>query len=158
MTAPQDPYAPPPGPGGGAPLGTPESGWSGQAERAYGTPPAAAPRNGLGIAALVLGILGFLTSWIAVGGLLGLAALGLGIAGLRRANRREATNRGMAITGIVLGALSVLIGLLVTIGVASFFNNGGRELTDCLADAGQDQAAAEQCRRDFEDQLESAAR
>jgi hypothetical protein len=163
VTAPQDPYAPPPGPGGGAPLGTPGSGWSGSYgggdERgAYGSSPAPQARNGLGIAALVLGILGFLTSFIAVGAILGLVAIGLGIAGLRRANRREATNRGMAITGIVLGALAILIGITVAIGLVTFLNNGGQELTECLADADNDANAVEECRVEFEDQVGALGR
>jgi hypothetical protein len=159
VTAPQDPYAPPPGPGGGPPLGTPGSGWGGGAERsAYGSAPAPPIRNGLGIAALVLGILGFLTSFVAVGAVLGLVAIGLGVAGLRRVRRREATNRGMAIAGIVLGALATLLGILVAVGVASLFNNGGRELAECLVDAGNDQAAVEQCQRDFQDQVGALGR
>ncbi len=161
VTAPQDPYAPPPGPGGSAPVGTPASGWSGgygTPEPAYGTAPVGQARNGLGTAALVLGIVGLLISWLVVGGVLGLVAIGLGIAGLRRVSRREATNRGRCIGGIVLGVLSVLVAAAVAIGGAAFWQNGGKELTSCLQDAGDDQAAVDQCRRDYEEQVGALGR
>jgi hypothetical protein len=56
------------------------------------------PRNGMGTAALVLGILSFLCGWI-----LGLLAIIFGAIGIARANRGEATNKGMAVAGLILG-------------------------------------------------------
>ena len=70
------------------------------------------PRNGLGIAALALGIAALLAAWTGVGGwILGLAAEGTGLAGRRRFQRGEATNGRQARAGIVLGFLAVLVGL-----------------------------------------------
>jgi hypothetical protein len=108
-------------------------------------------RNGLGVAALVLGILGLLTSWIFVGGVLGLIAIVLGVMGRGRAKRGEATNGGMALTGIITGALAVIVAAVVTIGAVALFNSEEfSTVRECLADAGDDQAAIEACAEQFE--------
>ncbi|MET9955691.1 DUF4190 domain-containing protein [Streptomyces sp. NPDC006339] len=68
------------------------------------------PANGMGTAAMVLGIIavaGF--CFYGLGAVLGILALIFGIIGLKKANRGEATNRGMAIAGIVLGAVGTLV-------------------------------------------------
>ncbi|MFE7410994.1 DUF4190 domain-containing protein [Streptomyces laurentii] len=79
---------------------------------AYGAQPGwgPAPSNGQGTAAMVLGIIavaGFCLYGLGV--VLGVLALIFGILGLKKANRGEATNRGMAIAGIVLGSIGALI-------------------------------------------------
>lgn len=69
-----------------------------------------APANGLGIAAMVLGIIavvGF-CMW-GFGIILGILALIFGIIGRGRAQRGEATNGGMALAGIILGSISIVI-------------------------------------------------
>uniref|UniRef100_A0AAU3GS34 DUF4190 domain-containing protein n=1 Tax=Streptomyces sp. NBC_01401 TaxID=2903854 RepID=A0AAU3GS34_9ACTN len=69
-----------------------------------------APANGLGIAAMVLGIIavaGF-CMW-GFGIILGILALIFGIVGRGRARRGEATNPGMALSGIILGSISIVI-------------------------------------------------
>lgn len=67
-----------------------------------------APRRspGLAIAALVLGVIGFVLSVFVAGGVLGLAGMVLATISLRR----NSPGRGMAIAGIVLGSLSLLGG------------------------------------------------
>ncbi|MFF9689885.1 DUF4190 domain-containing protein [Streptomyces sp. NPDC014623] len=76
-----------------------------------GQPPwGPAPANGLGIAAMVLGIIavvGF-CMW-GFGIILGILALIFGIIGRGRAKRGEATNGGMALAGIILGSVSIVI-------------------------------------------------
>ena len=116
-------------------------------QQQYGSVQRGPARNGLGIAALVLGILGLLTSIFIVGGALGLIAIILGVMGLGRVKRGQATNRGMAITGIVLGVLALIIAALAALGVATFLNSN---LADCLEQAGQDQAAIDACAQEFE--------
>ena len=145
MTGPNDqPYgSPAPGAAGG---------WGSDE---YGAPPAQAKRNGLGIAALVVGILaiiGILTVW---GGLiLGVIAVVLGVLGRGRAKRGEADNGGMALAGIILGAVAVAIsGLLLAVGVAFLNSDSGKSLQQCVNDAQNDQAKVQQCQRDFADQL-----
>ncbi|MFC9942320.1 DUF4352 domain-containing protein [Streptomyces pratensis] len=78
-----------------------------------GTRPA---RNGLGISALVLGIIGTVSGlipfffWLA--GILGLIALILGLAGRGRAKRGEATNKGVTTFGAVLGLVSLILSVV----------------------------------------------
>ena len=115
----------------------------------YGGP----KKNGLGIAALVLGILALITSWSIVGGILfGLAAIVLGFLARGKVKRGEDDNGGMAIAGIVLGILGLLIGLaFIAFGVAIFSSSGGQDLIDCLEQARGDAAAEQACEREFAD-------
>ncbi|MCB5911463.1 DUF4190 domain-containing protein [Streptomyces pinistramenti] len=78
------------------------------------------PRNGMGIAALVLGIISvvlglfiilFWMSWLPA-----LLALIFGFVGLSQVRRGLATNKGMAVTGVVLGA----VGLVAAVGGGVF--------------------------------------
>ncbi|MFI7341941.1 DUF4190 domain-containing protein [Streptomyces sp. NPDC050085] len=79
-------------------------------------------RNGLGTAALILGIIGALSGivpimfWLA--GVLGVVALILGLTGHARARRGEATNKGVALTGAILALIS--LGLAVFGAVTTF--------------------------------------
>ena len=69
-----------------------------------------APANGLAIAAMVVGIVAVLSGWIPLWGLLvSAAAIVLGVLGVKKAN-----GKGMAITGIVTGAVGALWALIVT--------------------------------------------
>ncbi|WP_328536392.1 DUF4190 domain-containing protein [Streptomyces sp. NBC_00344] len=69
------------------------------------------PANGLGVAALVLGIVGVVVfcAW-GLGIIIGTLALIFGILGRKRANRGEANNGGMALAGIILGSIGIVIG------------------------------------------------
>ena len=123
----------------------------------YDSPPQARPlSSGMAIAALVLGIVALLLFWTVFGGiLLGLVAIVLGVIALRRVRKGIAAGRGMAITGVVLGTLGLLGALAWAALFAWFFNSsGGATLTECLANAGGDQAEVQQCQRDFQRDLE----
>jgi hypothetical protein len=83
-----------------------------------------APRNGLGTAALILGIIGVVVGiipfffWLAV--ILGVIGLILGFVGRSRATRGEATNGTMALWGIITSAVAVvlsIVGLAILVGV-----------------------------------------
>src|SRR5258707_3019239 len=96
MTGYPPPYPPPPPP--------PYSGF---------TPPPTGPRNGLGITALVLAIIGLVFCWTVAGGVvLGLCAIIIGFVARGRVTRGEATNGGIAIAGIVLGFLAIIVSLI----------------------------------------------
>jgi hypothetical protein len=76
--------------------------------------PATAPQNGLGIAALILGIIGVLFGvipvvWVA--GILGIIGLILGLVGLGRVQRGEATNGTMALWGVIASVAAVVLSL-----------------------------------------------
>ncbi|MEV5192678.1 DUF4190 domain-containing protein [Streptomyces clavifer] len=98
-----------------APPAVPYGGYPGYP--GYGGQPAwggQAPANGLGTAAMVLGIIavvGFCLYGVNI--ILGILALIFGIIGLGRAKRGEATNRGMAIAGIILGSVGVVLGSVI---------------------------------------------
>lgn len=126
------------------------------------------PRNGMGTAALILGILAILTCWIpVVGFVLGLIALILGVVGRGRVKKLQATNGGAATTGLVLGVLSVIVNILATLligGVVfAFLGIGGGQVagqyTQCMANApnagtpAQVQQAVEQCNQQLQQQL-----
>ncbi|MGV9558281.1 DUF4190 domain-containing protein [Streptomyces sp. NPDC003401] len=129
MTSAQGPYGPP---------GPP-----------YGTAPG--PRNGFGIAALVLGVVAVVSFWTVVGGIvLGLLAVVFGVLGRRRARRGVATNGVMAVIGAVTGALG-LIGssVVLALGVSLLNSDEFQNYSDCVEHAGT-QAEREQCAKDFD--------
>lgn len=126
------------------------------------------PRNGMGTAALVLGILAILTCWLPiVGFVLGLIALVLGVVGRGRVKKMQATNGGVAVAGLVLGVLSVIVNILATLlfglGLFAFLGLGGGQVagqyTECISNApnagtpAQVQQAFEQCQQQLQQQL-----
>jgi hypothetical protein len=118
--------------------------------------PPARPRNGFGTAALVTGIIGLVLAVLVIGLPFGVAAVVLGVIGLRLAGRGEATNRGVAIGGIVTGILAIAFsGLLFAAGVAFFVENEDEidNLTECLDEAATEQEA-EDCAEEFERDVE----
>ena len=123
-------------------------------------PTARGRRNGMGTAALVLGIVALvlvaLILFSPLGVLLGLLAVIFGIVGTLRVNRGEADNRGQAVAGLVTGAVALVIGLFLTIGIGVFFAANVNELRQfgrCMDDARGAQAreaCAQQLSRDLE--------
>ncbi|WP_406494764.1 DUF4190 domain-containing protein [Streptomyces sp. NBC_00846] len=106
--------------------------------------PGARPaRNGLGISALVLGVIGAVSGlipfffWLA--GILGVIALILGLVGRGRAKRGEATNKGMATFGAVLGLISLIlsvVGAVITFkAVDDAVNDLNKAVSDTTASA-----------------------
>lgn len=113
---------------------------------------AAGKRNGLGIAALVLGIAAVLLFWTLIGGIvLGLLGLILGLVGFRRGRRGQATNGTMSMIGAVLGALGLLGSLVVIgLGVSVLNSNEFHNLRDCMQHA-QSSADQQQCVQNYKD-------
>lgn len=76
----------------------------------YGAVPPA-PQNGMGTAALVLGLVGLVCSvlFFPLGFVMAVVGLVLGIVGLKRAKRGFATNRGAAMAGVVLSVVSLVV-------------------------------------------------
>lgn len=71
-----------------------------------------APRNEFGVASMLLGLVGLVTCWLLLGVPFGIAAVVTGDIARRRVARGEANNPRVAMTGIVLGAIAVLAGLV----------------------------------------------
>src|SRR5690606_32356942 len=114
-------------------------------------------RTGLAVAALVLGIVALLSFWTVVGGYL-FGALGVifGLIAAIKARKGTAGGFGMSITGIVLSVLA-LIGatLFVIVGWSFFVDMGGKDFVDCLNKAGNDQAAIDECERQWTENVEN---
>jgi len=110
-------------------------------------------RNGVGTAALVLGILALLGAITVVGGVLfGVIAIVLGVIGRGRVGRHEASNGGSATAGLVCGVLGlVLSAALVAAGIGFIQSDRGKQLRSCLDSAGSDSAAQQKCRVEFTD-------
>ena len=173
MSSPQDPFGPPgegdrPADASSRPVeGQPQYGQEQYGQEQYGQPqygspppgqggygqPQVAPKNGLGIAALVLGILALLTFLTVVGGILfGLIAVVLGFVARGKVKRGEATNGGMALAGIITGAIGLVLSLgVIALGVSILNSDSVSNLQDCLNDAGNDTAAQQQCQTEFSD-------
>lgn len=88
----------------------------------YGGPPQS-PKNGLGVAALVLGILSipFGVFFFPVGLILGILAVIFGVVAMGRAKKGQATNRGVAIGGLVTGIIgTVIAGIFVIFFIGAY--------------------------------------
>lgn len=77
--------------------------------------PPVAPKNGFGIAALVLGIIALLFAWIPfvgfIGFVLGVLAIVFGGVAVNRAHKRLANNKVMSYFGLALGVLAFVISI-----------------------------------------------
>lgn len=97
LPGPPSPWSPPPG---------------GQMAPPFPGPPPQ-PQNGLGVTALVLGIIGavtFFTVWMGI--VLGVLALIFGLVGLSKARKGMATNKGVALAGTILGGIAVVVSVV----------------------------------------------
>jgi hypothetical protein len=117
----------------------------------YGYPATAGvaprPRNGLGVASLVVAIVGLVFCWTVVGGVAaGVVAVILGALGRGRATRGEANNGPVAVAGIALGGLAVVVSLVfAVIWVYAWRDTGGSDYLDCAMRAGNDRQAVDGC-------------
>jgi hypothetical protein len=83
--------------------------------------------DGVAVAAMIVGILAILVSWIPVlGAIGGIAALVLGLVGRSRIKKRGASGNGMAVTGIATGAVAIAI----NIAILAFFVIAGGDFFD----------------------------
>jgi uncharacterized protein DUF4190 len=109
-------------------------------------------RNGMGTAALIVGILAVLLCWTLVGGVvLGLLAVVFGAVGRGRVKRGEATNGGAAVAGVILGLLGVVLAVvLVVVGATFVFHHKKaiNNLESCLNNA-TSQAQKNSCNQQF---------
>ena len=88
------------------------------------------PSNGLGTSGFVLGLIGLIFSFIPVIGMVAWPLVILGIifsaVGFSKANKGRATNKGLAITGLVVS----IIGLVICIVWAVAFGNAVDDVVD----------------------------
>lgn len=107
------------------------------------------PRNGMGVAALVVGVvslvLAVLVLFFPLAGLLGLIAIVLGLVGLRRYSQGEADNQGHAVAGIATGLVALVVAVVIGVRVSDLFvrhQTDFRKLGTCLTgtDAAKERA------------------
>jgi ABC-type spermidine/putrescine transport system permease subunit II len=87
---------------------------------------------------------------------LGLVAIVLGAVGMSRASRGEADNRGQAVAGLVTGALSIVVAIVIGIGFVSFFTEHQGDLRrfgTCMSSADNDRERAP-CVRELGNRLD----
>jgi hypothetical protein len=107
----------------------------------FGAPPVQR-RNGMGLAAMTLGILSVPLVLIPfLGIVLGILAVVFGILGMKRAARSQATNKGQALTGVICGAVGV-------VGAVIFFAWAYDTAKSCIDKYDIDTPAYNQCIRD----------
>jgi hypothetical protein len=101
--------------------------------------------------------MGLVFCWTVVGGvILGLSAVIIGFVARGRVTRREASNGGVAIAGIVLGFLAIVVSLIfIPIWIGFFDQVGGTDYVDCLSKAGSNEQAIQQCADQFRGRVEN---
>ncbi|MGB9302417.1 MAG: DUF4190 domain-containing protein [Mycobacterium sp.] len=112
-------------------------------------PTPAAPRNGLGIASLVIGILALSATWTVVGGIfLAVFAVIFGGVALAKVRRGEATNGGVAIAGIVLGIVAAVVAVIIGVVLALVLGSDvfNENYQHCIGYHPGDEQACEQYR------------
>jgi len=114
--------------------------------------PAERPRDGMGIAAFVLGLIALVTFWtILLGVVLGVLAVVFGAVGYRRGRRGEATNGWMGLTGAITGFVGlVLSAAVLSAGLAFLGSDAADDFRDCVR-AADTSAEWERCVEDLRD-------
>lgn len=99
----------------------------------HAAPPAAPPRNGLGTAGFVLGLVGLVIAPIPLAGVAAwpLAVLGLVLSavGLARVRAGKATNKGLAIAGVILSLLALVVSILWLVVIGKVVNDVNEQAT-----------------------------
>ena len=121
----------------------------------FAAPSSARSANGLGVAALVLGVaslvaaVSFVLFPLALPG--GLFAAILGAIAVSRGRTRGATSHGQAIAGIVCGILALVVAIVFAVRFGTFIANNTSVFTsfdNCIAKAG-DRSAVSSCIAQF---------
>ncbi|MEV0240073.1 DUF4190 domain-containing protein [Streptomyces sp. NPDC050674] len=92
-----------------------------------------APQNGLGIAAMVLGIVScaLFCLYGVVSLVTGILAVIFGIKGRKRAEAGVATNHGQAQAGLIMGIIGIILGItvivLIAVGITAAINSDSRD-------------------------------
>lgn len=156
---PEAPAVPGPYPPGPYPYSYPPGPPGGYAPMQYGEyPTAPIIRNGMGVAALVVAIIALLLTITVAGAVvLGIVAVILGFVGLARVKRSEADNRGVALSGVILGVIAIIAGLLFIpfFWFPVFKQVGATDYVDCLQQAGQDSVKVQECADELRQSVEN---
>lgn len=119
-------------------------------------PSGAQMRNGLGIAALCCGLVGILIGLIPImflaSGALGILAIVFGAVGIRRVRRREASNRGMSIAGLLTGLAAFALaiwGISIVFSAANSLNEELSKIQDTTSVTSQPQVHIDHQEHEF---------
>jgi hypothetical protein len=97
-------------------------------------PPTVAPKNGMAIAGLVLGVSSLVLFWVPVlDGLLALTGLILSIVGIRKASQLG-VGKGMAIGGLITSIIGLVVAALYSILIVWAVNTGISAYDECYYD------------------------
>jgi len=100
--------------------------------------PGQATPKGLALAALIVGIVAFLTGLVPVfGAIVGIAAVVLGVLALRKKQPKA-----LAVTGLALGAVAVVASVLVTAGIGAVIGGAADEPIAAVTQTADEEAAA----------------
>ncbi|HEX7269110.1 MAG TPA: hypothetical protein VF256_17040 [Streptosporangiaceae bacterium] len=117
------------------------------------------PRNGLGVAALVIGVASLVAAvsfvLFPLGLLAGLVGLIIAIVALAGGRNRGATNSGQAIAGLVCSILALIVGITLSVRVGTWAARNTdvfARFDKCVAQAA-DRAAVSVCIANFADDV-----
>lgn len=139
------------------PQGHPGPGYPQHGQPPYGYRPE--PKNGLGLAALIVGGVGILfglvplTFWVA--GPLALTSIALSLAGLARVRRGAATNKGVSGVGLALGILAAAMSLWGAVTFFSALNDLSENLKDPMTKASEGLAELGKCMDEHKGQADA---
>ncbi len=100
--------------------------------------------TGLGIAALILGIVSLLTCWFVLGLVPGLVGLVLGIVAVRKLGRTPGASKAVPIVGIVLSVLGILASIFFLVIFGALLGEFGPAMEACNQFS-SDPTAFQQC-------------
>lgn len=101
--------------------GQQQAGWDPDRPAGSTVPQQARSTNGLAVAAMIIALVSLPLAIVLIGGLGGVLAVILGIVALRQVATREGQGgRGMAITGVVVGALAIAAAIVLAVVYAEF--------------------------------------
>jgi hypothetical protein len=122
--------------------------------------PSSRRHNGIGTAALVVGVVGLVLAVLVIfaplGAVLGIVAAVLGLVAVMRANQGMADNRGQALAGLITGVLGLGLGIAITLSVGSLLASHVTDFTrfgNCV-DSATSAQARETCAAQLADRLE----
>ena len=101
--------------------------------------------QGLGIAALILGIISFVVAFIPCVGIFAIITAGiaiiLGILGISQASRANSPHKGLSIGGLVVGIIALMVAIIqivVIVGISENAGGIGNKIEDIIGDIEKD--------------------
>lgn len=118
----------------------------------YGQPGTPQRPNGwgMGLTSMILGIISVVLCWLLLPGVGGVVAIVLGILAVRKLSLTPGSGKGMPITGIITGAIGILLTVVLGFGYLMTYNMV-KEIEEKCGPI-KDSAAYEQCLDDYTNQ------